>query len=374
MAIVFYISGHGFGHASRDVEIINSMTAPALEPLIIRSSVSPALLARTLRVPYDLRLGQCDTGIIQRDSVTHDDPATVTAALDFYRTFDARVEAELALLADLDVSLVVGDIAPLAFAVAGVLGARSIAVANFTWDWIYETHPGFLPDGRPVIALIRDCYRRADLALQLPFSGGFEVFDRVEPVPLVARRASLTADMTRSRLRLPEGRLVLLSFGGYGLPGIDLSSIDCRHDWTVVTTDRVTSDPGHLPHVHVIQENQLSAADVRYEDLVAAVDVVMTKPGYGILAECISTGTPLVYTSRGAFREYDVLVEGMAGLVRHEFISRTDLFEGRWRDALERVLGQGEPQRRIPVNGAEVAARIIDSAAAHPIDGQSGEL
>jgi hypothetical protein len=365
MSIVFYISGHGFGHASRDVEIINRLTSAHNTPIIIRSSVSPDLLRRTLTVPYDLRGGLCDTGVIQASSITQDDPATVRAAVDFYRTFDARVDAEVQALADIEVQLIVGDIPPLAFATAAALGVPSIALGNFTWDWIYETHPGFLPEGESILELIRRCYGSVDLALELPFSGGFDIFPRVEQLPLVARRARHAAAETRRYLGLPvDARIALLSFGGYGLPTLDLSAVDCRGPWTLVTTDRVTGDQGTLPHVRVLAERTFQDSAYRYEDLVAAADVVVTKPGYGTISECISTGTAMVYTSRGSFREYDVLVDAMATHVRSAYISHDDLLAGRWRDVLEGVLTQPAPPARLATDGAEVAARIIDAAAA----------
>ncbi len=364
MAIVFYISGHGFGHASRDVEIINRLATAQQEPIVLRTSVSRDLLQRTVRVPYDLREGICDTGIVQSNSITHDDPATVAAALDFYASFDDRVAAEVAALSDLDVRLVVGDIPPLAFATAAVLGVPSIAVGNFTWDWIYETHPGFLPDGQATLELIRDCYRRADLALELPFPGGFEIFERVGRLPLVARHARHSRAVTRRHFGLrPDARIVLLSFGGYGLPMLDLADLDCRADWTIVTTDRVTPGAEALPHVRVISEREFLNGRFRYEDLVAAADVVLTKPGYGIIAECIAAGTAVVYTSRGEFREYDVLVAGMTGVLRSQFISQAELFAGQWWDALAAVMAQPKPTGSMPTNGAEVAAGVIDAAA-----------
>jgi hypothetical protein len=360
MSIVFYISGHGFGHASRDVEIINRLPASPAQPVVVRSSVSPDLLRRTLRVPYDLRPGLCDTGIVQSSSITHDDPATVAAALEFYATFDQRVQAEVSALSDLDVQVIVGDIPPLAFATAAAMGVPSVAIGNFTWDWIYETHPGFLPDGATTIDLIRDCYRRVDLALELPFPGGFDIFNRVESLPLVTRVATQPAAATRAHFGLPaRSHVALLSFGGYGLPALDLAAIDCRDDWTIVTTDRVTADAIALPHVRVIAEREFLGSAYRYEDLVNAVDVVMTKPGYGIIAECISTRTALVYTSRGEFREYDVLVSALPGLLRSQFISHDDLFAGRWRDSLAAVLAQPDPATRIATNGADVAAGLI---------------
>ena len=114
--LVFYISGHGFGHASREVEVINRLGAFA--PILIRSAVSARLLERTVRVPYELVQSPCDTGIVQTTSLAHDDEATVNETMAFYEDFTARVANELALLRPRDVRLVVSDIAPLGFAVA----------------------------------------------------------------------------------------------------------------------------------------------------------------------------------------------------------------------------------------------------------------
>lgn len=363
MSIVFYISGHGFGHASRDVEVLNALGKMSGARLVLRTAVNPDLLARTLRVPYALLPGACDTGIVQATSITHDDPATVRATLDFHRTYQARIEAEVGTLAGEDVDLIVGDMPPLAFAVAARLGVPSIALGNFTWDWIYETHPGFLPGGAEALAEIRESYRHATLALELPFSGGFDIFRDVRPLPLIARRATQSRADTRAFFGLAaEARVALLSFGGYGLPSLDLSTLDCRHTWTIVTTDRVTnSASGSLPHVRTVVERDFLSSRFRYEDLVAASDVVVTKPGFGIIAECISTGTAMLYTSRGEFREYDVLVNALPRYVRSRFIDQPTLFAGRWSDSLDALLNQADPPERMALDGAEEAAEEISN-------------
>jgi L-arabinokinase len=358
--VLFYISGHGFGHASRDVEVINELGARGCR-VLIRSAVSPSLLARTIRVPYELLPGDCDTGVVQVTSVENDDRATIEAATAFYAEFPARADAEAAALAGRDIGLIVGDISPLAFEVAARLAVPGIALANFTWDWIYETHPGFMPGGAPVLSTIRAAYRKATLALRLPFSGGFEVFDHVMPLPLIARRPTGPREDTRRRLGWSSARkIALVSFGGYGMPDLDLARLDCAEDWTVVTTDRVSPNAGALPsHVACLPEALMSPGGLRYEDVVAAVDAVVTKPGFGILAECIATGAPLLYTSRGAFREYPVLVAAMPRVVRSRFLPPADLFAGRWRAGLEALLAQPAPPDTMAVNGAEIAADAI---------------
>jgi len=362
VSIVFYISGHGFGHASRQVEIVNALSKlrPDLR-VILRTEVDPALLARTLRAPYDLRPGACDSGIVQTTSLAHDDEATVEAAARFYETFDRRAGAEEALLEREAARCVVSDIAPLAVAAAARRGVPSVAVANFTWDWVYETHPGF--DRVPwILPTIRSAYRRATLALELPFGGGFEVFSRVERLPLVCRQPTWARDDTRTALGLPLDRpLALLSFGGYGLPNLDLTRLDCLDSWTVVTTDRTRTPLSAAPGASLVRvaEHEFSEGRPRYEDLVAAVDVVVTKPGYGIIAECLAAGTAMAYTSRGAFREYDLLVSEFPRFVRSVFIDQKDLFAGRWRRTLETARALPPPAERMALNGAEVAARRL---------------
>jgi L-arabinokinase len=157
---------------------------------------------------------------------------------------------------------------------------------------------------------------------------------------------------------------VLLSFGGYGLPDLDLRSLDCLDRWTVVTTDRITPAPTALPRevVYVVEEAFVGRG-FRYEDLVAAVDVVLTKPGYGIVAECITAGTAMLYTSRGSFREYDVLVAGLSRFARSRFLAQTDLFGARWRAALDALLLAPPARETLAGNGAEVAAREISLKA-----------
>jgi len=359
---LFYISGHGFGHASREVEIIHALATrmPGVR-IVIRSAVSPALLSRTLQVPFELRPGPCDTGIIQKTSIQHDDEATVVEAIRFYSDYPAVIDRETGLAAAESPALIVGDIAPVAFEVADRLGVPGVAIANFTWDWIYETHPGLIARAAWLPPLIRASYVKASHALELPFAGGFDVFRTVTKIPLVARRPMRGRDEVRAQFGLEASRpAALLSFGGYGLPDLELGAVDCLDRWTILTTDRVTSSGRELPPgVRLIQEEAFVGTGFRYEDLVGAVDVVMTKPGYGIIAECISTGGSILYTSRGEFREYDVLVREMPRYLRSRFISQEDLLAGRWARELDALLRQPAASESIPTSGADVAADAL---------------
>ncbi len=197
------------------------------------------------------------------------------------------------------------------------------------------------------------------MAWRLPLYGGFQTFHRVVDVPFVARHATHPRDEVRHRLGLPrDALLALASFGGYGLQDFDPVHLDCLDHWQVVLTGR-----GRRPSVgrgvHFVHENAVYDAGMRYADLVAAVDVIVTKPGYGIISECIANGTAMLYTSRGNFAEYDVMVEQMPRFLRCEYIELEALLAGRWREPLERLHPKAPPPERPGTNGAGVVAKMI---------------
>ena len=99
-----------------------------------------------------------------------------------------------------------------------------------------------------------------------------------------------------------------------------------------------------------------------FPDVVAASDAVVTKPGYGILSECLANRTPIVYTSRDDFVEYPILASAIKKSMPHQFIPRPKLFSGNWGATLERLWRQPRRWKKIAVNGAAVAAKIICEA------------
>ena len=361
---VFYISGHGFGHASRQIEIINALRAirPNLR-IVVRTSAPRWLFNLALSQPFSFHHGEPDTGVVQIDSLRVDPATSIDRAWDFHRTLDARAKAESRLLEGHNATLVAGDIPPLAFAAAAGAGVPAVAIGNFTWDWIYEHYHEQIAAAPDLLPVIRNAYATADRAWRLPMAGGFASFPRVIDAPLVARHARRTPDETRRALGLPIDRpLVLVSFGRYGLGSVDWATATQQDDLgVIVTRDAVDSGPilstaSGLGDLFELDMAAMSDLGFRYEDLVGAVDVVLSKPGYGIIAECAASDTALVYTSRGDFAEYSVLVEAMPRLLRCAYIEQRDLFAGQWAPVMRQVMNQPPLTPRPETNGAQVIA------------------
>lgn len=369
--VVFYVSGHGFGHASRVIEVINALQAKAPGVAVhVRTSAARWLFDLTVRGRLTLEHATTDVGVVQTDSLTPDLEATLERATAFHARADRWADAEAGRLVAVKASLVVADLPPLAFVAAARAGVPSVGLANFTWDWIYEDYARRLGVASALPDAIRSAHARAQEAWRLPMHGGFDGFARVIDVPLVARHAARSAAETREALGLPDDRpIVLVSFGGYGLEGLALDNVASTGRWTIVTTGgspegsrRDARPAASCRHrLHRVDEAGLYAAGFRYEDLVAASDVVVTKPGYGIVSECIANETAIVYTSRGPFAEYDVLVAQMPRFLRCAYVDQTDLRAGRWHDALEAAVSAASPPERPRTDGAAVLAdRILD--------------
>lgn len=361
-SLVFYVSGHGFGHASRDIQVINAVRrqAPDLR-IVVRSRVARWFFDLSMLAGVEHHTADTDSGMVQVDGLTLDEDESARRAEWFYGTFGRRVRAEAAALADLRASVVVGDIPPLAFAAAAEGGVPSVALGNFTWDWIYEAYPQFESLAPGVVSLIREAYAKATLALRLPFSGGFDPMRAVtRDLPLVARRSGRPREETRRVLSLDaRARVVLASFGGHGT-SLPYGRIARRIESCIVVTDHEMKDPSDRDGwLRRFPASELRACGVGYEDLVAAADLVVSKPGYGIVSECVANHTPLLYTSRGRFIEHDVLVAEMPRFLRCRFLSQDDLRSGRWGDAMDALLQQPEPPERLATNGAEAAAQAI---------------
>jgi hypothetical protein len=359
-SIVFYISGHGFGHASRQIEIINALGT--LRPdltLVVRTSVPQWLFDRRIIVPVTLLPGECDAGVVQIDSLRLNEQATIETAAAFYQTLTLRAKQEADVLRNHGARLVLSDAPPLASAAAALAGLPSIVISNFTWDWIYEGYGDHLASAPALLPSIRAAYRQATEGWRLPMHGGFATFGKLVNLPFVAPRAQYGRDRVRQVLKLPPERtLVLASFGGIGVKALEDVSLDCLDQYDAVFTVRDTS-VARRPGVFVLAESEIYRQGLRYTDLVSAMDAIVTKPGYGIVSECITGGCAMVYTSRGHFREYDVLVAEMPRHIRCTYIDHEALFSGRWGDALDRVMSQPAPSVLTPTNGAQVAAAMI---------------
>ncbi len=352
--IAYYITPHGFGHAVRSVQVIRQLLelAPALEIAVV-SDLPEFLLARIKGSSLSIRKKRLDIGLVQRDSIQFDLDATrrILASLHHHR--NVLLAEEVHFLQTQGILAVVSDIPFIPLAAASRVGIPAIGISNFTWDWIYAAYASSDPRWSPLVDWIRKSYQKCDLFLQLPMHGDCSACPSVRDVPLVARQARRNREETRSILQLPPDQEVYLISFAY----LELGEAAQKRVQDIAEAVFLYKHP--LSY-HFGNGICLDGLSLSFEDVVAAVDGVITKPGYGIVTDCLAHGTSIIYTDRGFFPEYDILVREMAEHLATVYLSSQDLYAGRWKSAIER-LGGKEPRSvpALPFNGAEVCAQTI---------------
>jgi hypothetical protein len=354
MKLAIYTSSHGYGHTSRSYELALSLVEresslkvgfnSAVHDSFFRGQDHPRILRRHVRL---------DVGMRQIDSLRMDLPGTLQDLDQLFAKSNDLIQRESEYLKDSRIDLIISDLPHLAFEAAQLSGIPAWGFSNFSWDWIYENYLGEFPAISQHIKRIRDAYYTAKGVFRLPFYGGFDTFKRIVDVPLVARKSKLNRQEIRHKLGIGEQqKMVLFSFGGHEFR-TNVGKIPS--DLILVSTDP-QPNPGP-PFMH-LTDAQVATLNLRYCDLVAAADVVVSKPGYGIVSECIANQTAILYTPRGDFREYPMLVNEMKKYIPAVEIAMGDVSTGHWIVALKNLLAQDFPQTTT-VDGLQVVTILI---------------
>ncbi len=350
-SIFYYVSGHGFGHATRAAEVIRFLKSRRPDiPIHVRSSADHTIFHEMCR-PDSCHSRSYDVGVIQSDGINMNIPATLDAYRTLSRSYPEIIADETRDACSLNARLIVTDIPPVAMRVAESLNIPGVIIANFTWDWIYEIWQDDYPDIKSLVSEIHEDYQKCRVLYRLPFSPLFDTFPNVQDIPLIARMAQSPRNEVRNRLRIPSDRpVILLSFGGMGLKTGNLSRLTSLDQYVFITFGSYGT-PGL-----VINPSDLAANGLNYPDLVGAVDVVVSKPGYGIVSECAVNGIKMLYTDRGPFREYDILESEMKKWIHSQYIDRNNFENGVWEPYLEPLLKRTNNIKPAAYDGAAILA------------------
>jgi len=351
MALCYYITGHGFGHAIRSIQVIKSLP-PGL-PLILKTTAPERLFREELPGrDFSYVSAEYDCGCLQSDSVSVLRRETLTRYGEIARANAARLPGEVAFLRASGVRCVVSDVPSFLLHVAREAGIPSAAVANFTWHDIYSEYAETDADAALLHQMAAE-YAAATLACLTPLSVPTlgDVFPNVERVPLVARRGQPKREALAESLGISSDKhLALLYLGNWGLD-VYWPALEQWTDWVFLV-----DSPLPQPAANV---RAFDARRWRYADVAASVDAVVSKAGYGTLTECIANSVPLVYLPRHGFREHEALVVGMNQWGGGVEISEPSFFAGEWGASLQSALAARPDPSVFPINGADVIANRL---------------
>lgn len=352
--IAYYISAHGYGHGVRSSDVIRSLVNidPSIR-IIIVTDLPEAFLRN--RIPHGnlvFHRGRYDVGMVQLDSIKVDVGATLREVQQLYAHRRALTDQVKALLCKEKADCVVADIPPIPIEAASELGVPSLAIGNFAWNWIYEPFMEQHPGWKELVHWFEEAYSKTGLLLKLPFSEPMKVFPRRENMNLLASPGqNRRMEMAEALGADPAMRWVLLSF--------------TTLDWDAETASRV----GHIPGCRFFTVQPLAwpgsgilgidREQFSFSDVLASVDGVVSKPGYGLLSDCVVNRKPLLYADREHFIEYPVLVDAINRYLSNAHIPVQELYQGNLEPFLDKLWCASEAKEPMPGGGAEAAARRI---------------
>jgi hypothetical protein len=350
--ILFYITGHGFGHTLRSIEVMNSLKQkyPSLQ-LYIRTT-APAWLFRTDLFENDhFKKIEIDIGAVQNSSFMIDKEQTYFMWERLISKLHTIQSEEVEFIDNHKINLIISDIPPLAFRIASKANVLSVALGNFGWDCIYETWIAEKPQYRKIVNMIRRDYAKASILLRLPGHEPMSFFKKIQDIPLIARFGKKDVSAIREEIGVGFKKKVLL----LALPDIDKELIP----WNCLTGMK---DFLFLsPFSDVISENILTIKrDANYfPEMINACDVVISKPGYGIIADCYANRTPLLYILRRDFQEDYFLINWAKKNMKCTELKMNDFLSGKWEKSIRRLIHGDGQWASMDVDGADVAADRI---------------
>ena len=356
MHIAYYISSHGYGHGVRSSDIIRAINRlhPEVNVTITTDLPRSFLESRLGSGRNTIRPGSFDVGMVQLDSIRVDVPATLEKVKSLYARKNELIRSESAFLRESGVSRVVVDIAALPAEAAKAAGLPVFAVGNFAWDWIYGEFAETNPEWLPLICEFERGYGMVDLLLRLPFAEPMKAFPKIEDIPLVATAGRSRRDeLVKLTGCDPRRKWVLLSFTSLDWDEHALDETERLSDYEFFTVKPLE---WRRKNIHAIDRRSIP-----FSDVLASADVVVSKPGFGLLSECVLNRKPLIYAERADFREYHVLEEGLRRYLKNVHIPAERLYRGELGEALAAIWNQPEPKESLAAGGDEVAAgRISD--------------
>lgn len=348
------ISGHGYGHAAQVVPVLNALgrLVPNLTA-ILRTTVPAAFFEPRLTIPWQLSVAQQDVGCIQDGPLKIDVPGTWAAHRTFHADWKNKIEAEAALVRAAGPACVLSNVSHLSIAAGASTGIPTIGLCSLSWDLVLQpfVDPS-IDEHTAIIHEIRGAYAQADGFLRVAPGPAVTAFHNVTDIGPIAEPTS--PQPVRLREAIGAGasdRIVLVGFGGIALRHFPFKQMESMHSYRFIVD-------GIVPHAPT-RVTSLAALGWPFKQVLASVDMILTKPGYGTIVESVALGTAVVYVRRYNFADEESLVEYLHLYGRSAELPLADFLAGRWEWAIEQAFEQSIRPASPPLSGAADAAHVL---------------
>ena len=324
MLIYVCSSSHGFGHAARDVAVLQAVHQRRPDWRLVLSSQLNERVLRSLigDTPIQIRPCRWDVGMVQADALGSDPTSTLQALDHLNQQLPELLLEEAEWIRSCGhPALIFGDIPPAAAALADRLDAPLIWMSNFGWDDIYAPFGGaFLSHADQA----RESYAKGQLLLRCPFDLAMNWGCPEQRLGLVCGTARPLPQDLLEMLSILDRPLIQIGFGGLGLP-LDLGLVQRWSDHHFVMAEPYPFLGDGIP-----SNLTLLPMGIRPLDLFPFCERHLGKPGFSTFAEAMAAGVGLHVVERQDFAEVRALMDGLVRYSHHRQLTRQQLVNGDW--------------------------------------------
>lgn len=308
MRIAYYISNHGFGHATRSAALIYELSKVGIFSIICTNRPK-ALFDKIAKKNILYHEANLDFGVFQKDLIQPDIQKTENEILNHWQQKEVIIQSEIDFLSDKKIDLIIADIPPFALDIANKMQIPSIAISNFDWYYVYSK----LLDRKKLKSIMKDIYisyMKADYAIRLPFSNNESMlaYKEVYKTGILAWKSKSDKDWLCDRFGFDKTKnTILIGFGGEGENPFSEEDLEYFHDYQIVSKYDIKG----AKRITLVDD---------YQKILASVDVVLTKAGYSTLAEAVQSGKYLIVSARKNYPEDFALVAELKNYPNHYYI------------------------------------------------------
>lgn len=297
--IVFYITNHGYGHAARNVPIIESLLELSESTIIIKSDAERCAFLHRNLVQYNDRISYedmyYDVGLLLKDSTYEVDIQLLTHKVEKeISNWNQYVVKESHFLAENRIDVVISDIIPWVLTAAKRSRVPSILLCNFTW---YEMYKEYLPENLYLPYYNSYCDADKIFLYDLGNKKILDYYKNVELVSLISRKKNDIKIMEISQ-KYPHP-IVFVSVGKSIVMEKSYDVSDFKG--TVIITAGV-----ELQGTNVIQ---LSNTTIDTQNYICASDYIISKTGWSTLAEIFLSHKRTAVIVRGNNPEDNAVID-----------------------------------------------------------------
>ena len=272
MKILYYVTDHGLGHASRTVAIIRELKKEKIE-IIIRSNDPFGFFKKSLP-GIKIISGQTDFHPVmsKKNGMIFNESKTRTNLSNWISQMPALIRKESTIIKKIKPHIIISDISFMPILASSKNKIKSLLVSSFVWNESLK-----IPNNMRYY--IKNSYKNADIILRLSLGTPVN-FQNVHKMGVVARHSTLSRKQIRKKLGIKYNeKLVLVSLSGK-------EKIQLKHSENIKILD--------VSDYSTIKKNNTKNL-IEGQNLITAADLVICKCGYGFVSECLTSKTKFLY-------------------------------------------------------------------------------